>query len=173
VRKERMANLNAESTAYHEAGHAVVGYVLGLEVGSVSIIPDAESQGRVFAPLEDQRRYEIDGDEYLEGHLVTLFAGVKAVELHFGTEVDSDDPNTDLSILQSDYGQAGDIVLTLAGSDPERQYEVSERARGRADSLVCGHWPAVQAVAQALLIRKELSGGELEDLIEGSQITPE
>lgn len=34
-------------TAHHEAGHAVIGRVLGVMVGSVTIVPDALGRGNV------------------------------------------------------------------------------------------------------------------------------
>src|SRR5687768_16582917 len=54
-----------ESTAYHEAGHAVVALALGRPVDQVSILPDRERLGvckfckRVYRPSEDWVEREI------------------------------------------------------------------------------------------------------------------
>jgi hypothetical protein len=38
------------AAAVHESGHAVAAYLLGCELGRVSVIPDADSAGRVHLP---------------------------------------------------------------------------------------------------------------------------
>jgi hypothetical protein len=52
-------------TAVHEAGHCCIAYALGIRFGSASIIPDADSRGRIEAvsptfvadlPIEEQVR---------------------------------------------------------------------------------------------------------------------
>jgi ATP-dependent Zn protease len=35
-----------QATAYHEAGHAVAGWYVGIEAKNLSIVPDADSLGR-------------------------------------------------------------------------------------------------------------------------------
>ena len=55
-------------TAYHEAGHAVVSWVVGLETQSASIEPRGSSLGRVsFTDMEHMELY----DEILHRHLVS------------------------------------------------------------------------------------------------------
>jgi len=41
--------MRRERTAYHEAGHAVVAYHLGVEVRYVTIVPDHFSRGHFTA----------------------------------------------------------------------------------------------------------------------------
>jgi ATP-dependent Zn protease len=53
--------VNEESrlAAYHEAGHMVAAWELGLNVLGATIVPDAEAgyAGRVVVPIEDRVRY--------------------------------------------------------------------------------------------------------------------
>ena len=68
-------------TAYHEAGHAVVSWVEGLEMEGASIEPQGSSLGRVsLADIEYMEGY----DEIMRRRLRSSYAGVKAVELYSG-----------------------------------------------------------------------------------------
>jgi hypothetical protein len=62
-----------ETTAYHEAGHAVVAYLLGVQLGPVSIIPFAQFAG--VTGLAGYTR-EISSDA-LEGVLIKFKNSVK------------------------------------------------------------------------------------------------
>ena len=73
-------------TAYHEAGHAVIGLRLpGLDpVHKVTIIPRGRALGITASlPREDRHSYT---KEWLEGQLCMLFGGRVAEELVFGPE---------------------------------------------------------------------------------------
>jgi len=73
-------------TAYHEAGHAIVGLKVPSHdpVYKVSIIPRGRALGvTMFLPLEDRYSYS---KERLESQISSLFGGRIAEELIFGTE---------------------------------------------------------------------------------------
>ncbi|HEX6939422.1 MAG TPA: ATP-dependent zinc metalloprotease FtsH, partial [Longimicrobiales bacterium] len=73
-------------TAYHEAGHAVVGLKTPGQdpVHKVTIVPRGRALGvTAYLPQEDRHSYSKD---YLLGRLVTLFGGRAAEELVFGVE---------------------------------------------------------------------------------------
>ena len=75
-----------EMTAYHEAGHAVVGLRLpGLDpVHKVTIVPRGRALGITASlPKEDRHTYT---KEWLEGQLCMLFGGRVAEEMIFGPE---------------------------------------------------------------------------------------
>ena len=75
-----------ELTAYHEAGHAVVGLRLpGLDpVHKVTIVPRGRALGITASlPKEDRHTYT---KEWLEGQLCMLFGGRVAEEMIFGPE---------------------------------------------------------------------------------------
>src|SRR5690348_4312092 len=46
--KRNLTKNALRATAYHEAGHAVAAFDLGVKLGKISIIADAESAGRTF-----------------------------------------------------------------------------------------------------------------------------
>lgn len=73
-------------TAYHEAGHAIVGLSMPEHdpVYKVSIIPRGCALGvTMFLPEEDRHSYS---KRRLEGQIAGLFGGRVAEELHFGVE---------------------------------------------------------------------------------------
>jgi cell division protease FtsH len=73
-------------TAYHEAGHAVIGLRLpGLDpVHKVTIVPRGRALG-ITASLPEEDRHSYTKD-WLEGQLVMLFGGRVAEEMIFGPE---------------------------------------------------------------------------------------
>jgi len=73
-------------TAYHEAGHAVIGLRLpGLDpVHKITIVPRGRALGITASlPQEDRHSYT---KEWLEGQLCMLFGGRVAEEITFGLE---------------------------------------------------------------------------------------
>jgi cell division protease FtsH len=94
-----------ELTAYHEAGHAVIGLrVEGLDpVHKVTIVPRGRALGLTASlPTEDRHSYT---KRWLEGQLVMLFGGRVAEEMIFGE----------------------DEVTTGAGNDIERATTMARR----------------------------------------------
>jgi cell division protease FtsH len=73
-------------TAYHEAGHAIVGRLMPTHdpVYKVSIIPRGRALGvTMFLPEQDRYSYS---KEHLEGQICSLFGGRIAEELVFGAD---------------------------------------------------------------------------------------
>ena len=73
-------------TAYHEAGHAIVGRLVPLHdpVHKVTIIPRGRALGvTMFLPVEDRYSYS---KELLESQISSLFGGRIAEEIIFGSE---------------------------------------------------------------------------------------
>ncbi|MEX0856182.1 MAG: ATP-dependent zinc metalloprotease FtsH [Gemmatimonadota bacterium] len=92
-------------TAYHEAGHAVIGLrIPGLDpIHKVTIVPRGRALGITASlPQEDRHSYTKD---WLEGQLAMLFGGRVAEEMTFGLEK----------------------VTTGAGNDIERATQMARR----------------------------------------------
>ena len=81
-----MSEQEKRLTAYHEAGHAIVGRTVPAHdpVYKVSIIPRGRALGvTMFLPLEDRYSYS---KERLESQISSLFGGRIAEELIFGAQ---------------------------------------------------------------------------------------
>jgi ATP-dependent Zn protease len=80
--------------AYHEAGHMVAAWELGLAVTGATIVANPEEgyAGCVWNPVEDRVHYAswVDENNYLYAHLVTYYAGIAASEIYTGAPLSSE-----------------------------------------------------------------------------------
>jgi ATP-dependent Zn protease len=81
-----------EATAYHEAGHAVIGRVLTLPCGHATALPDHDSPGHSICadPFETLSAWELAGKfrepaSALLGRVMAFMAGREAEEEILGT----------------------------------------------------------------------------------------
>ena len=157
-----------EGTAYHEAGHMVAAWDLGLPVVGATILPNSDSFGHVRVPFEDRVRYAdwVDEDGYLEAFLVVYFAGVATAEKHTGVPTPETAVELSLGDPGSDHYNAADLILSLAGNDPDTQEEVAARAQRHARFLIEARWEQVEAVASVLLEHDTLDEGECRQVLE-------
>jgi cell division protease FtsH len=135
-----------ELTAYHEAGHAVIGLrVPGLDpVHKVTIVPRGRALGITASlPQEDRHSYTKD---WMEGQLCMLFGGRVAEEMIFGEEK----------------------VTTGAGNDIERATSLSRSMVTRF-----GMSPEVGLIAIGDAEHEVFLGRELVQRREISQATAE
>jgi hypothetical protein len=123
---------NTRDTAFHEAGHAVISYRLGFELGYTTIKPDAAKGTHGVAtgsnPSPDGRQ---DAD-----YIVTLFSGFAAERRN--------NPCADERGAVSDNQRAAELL--------ELNPELSEaELRQRAEELTAKHWAEIEAVSTALI----------------------
>jgi len=138
------------STAYHEAGHAVAGVVLGVPILEVTIVPSAGAHGSVRMPtrwVADVHGYRVPSRDLVERYVVKLLSGVTAqrkayprsVRFHHGRS----DRESALSVA----------VLVMPDSEPVVQAFLNY-CQARAVQLVEEHWPSVIGVAQELIVKR-------------------
>jgi ATP-dependent Zn protease len=166
-----MTDEGSWQAAYHEAGHMVAAWELGLNVLRATIVPDAEAGyvGRVIVLIEDRVRFADwveSEDAYLYAHMVVSYAGMEAGEKYAGVPLPP--MNIDLGFVgpDSDYGQIADVILAIAGSDEQAQLETSERARRQARHLVEVRWSQIETVAETLVNRETLDERECREVLE-------
>ncbi|MDU8925369.1 ATP-dependent zinc metalloprotease FtsH [Pasteurellaceae bacterium LIM206] len=93
-----MTDKQKESTAYHEAGHAIVGYIVPEHdpVHKVTIIPRGRALGvTFFLPEGDQISIS---QKQLESKLSTLYAGRLAEDIIYGEENISTGASNDIKV---------------------------------------------------------------------------
>jgi ATP-dependent Zn protease len=158
-------------TAYHEAGHMVVAWELGLNVLGATIVPDPQAgyAGRMIVPVEDRVRYAdwVESESaYLYAHLVMSYAGMEAGEKYVGAPMPR--LNIDLGFVgpDSDYGPIADILITIAGLDEDEQIKTGELAERHAKKLVSTRWSQIEAVAEALMERETVDESECREVLE-------
>ncbi len=87
-----------ESTAYHEAGHAIVGYLMPEHdpVHKVTIIPRGRALGvTFFLPEQDAISYS---RQFLESKIATLYGGRIAEDLIYGADKVSTGASNDIKV---------------------------------------------------------------------------
>ena len=154
------------STAYHEAGHAVMAWHEGLSINEISIVPDHKSSGRIIHanPL---RGIHLDMDNSnrarirAESAIRVALAGPIA-QRHYNPR------GFQHRHAESDYELAKDRILYITGSGEEANaymnlLEIQTR------QIVTGlHWSLVDYLAKALLERQRLSRKEIRATIKQS-----
>jgi hypothetical protein len=146
--------IDEEGTAYHEAGHAVVGAARGRPPISATIIPDGTGAvGKTEFPKDWLPEYKNHfGDSakkrtYIETHILTSVAGTMTHDFRFPGRVhDAADANDDRI--------SREIIEDNAGWADDHRERYLERLQGIARDLLQANWPWVEAVAHALMERK-------------------
>lgn len=178
------------ATAYHEAGHAVVGLWEGVSTRlvSVSIVPDPEagtlghvSRGkqprrvldlelgedgnvhrvyREFNPEYDDQRLV---EDWFRKVLVGLFAGVLAEKRFTGRGHNWVGASTDMHT-------AADFMSYLSVSERQsRKY--SDYLWAVAEDAVDDRWSEIHRLAQELLVRKTMSGRDTKAFLRAGALT--
>jgi ATP-dependent Zn protease len=154
--------MNVEATAYHEAGHAVVTVALRRKVHSATIIPHADTHGRVHheTPLRGIR-LDFDGSPRArlraeDAIMISLGGGMAQRRAfprslrHWHTH--GDDTNVT------------DIAGSVCGSAEEENTFI-KWLEARTQVILDLRWHEVERIAAALLERKRLSSKELVELM--------
>lgn len=161
-----------EGVAFHEAGHVVVGHLLGLTVRSADTRPDGvggfgHTTFEPIAPAEPAPDMAGSGLEppravHDERVLVTFLAGLAAESRHAGRDM-VESAGYDLDELAREW-------LPRSTSVGEETEAAIIRLRREAEALVSRPeiWRAIEAVAAALLRHGEIDGAEAERLVRES-----
>ena len=152
-------------TAVHEAGHAVIGRVLGFPCGRATIVPDpdkgTEGCAQVDTSLETWFNCESTRSEFVL-HRASIIVSLAAEEAEMdvlGSASDGYDADNESVMLCA--MEMSDVAL-----DPDQR--VMQRLRRQTARLVRKHRDKIERVAAALMERRTLSGGEIDELMHQS-----
>ncbi len=171
------------ATAYHEAGHAVVGLWEGVPTSllSVSIVPDREAQtlghtvrgmyprvpdikvGEDGKPHRFYREFNPEFDDRqlvgrrLRPEIVKLFAGPLAEKRFTGRH--------SWVGAKRDRQAATDLIDHIVGSERQAQKYLAF-LWAVAEDAVALHWLEIDALAQELLARKTMTGREIRAFLQ-------
>lgn len=155
--------MSKTSTAYHEAGHAVIARVLTLHAGHATIKPDYEKGAAGLAITHDpsstlyqwekRGKVRFNEDVVWLARVMTCMAGAEAEKVLLGRTAtgDSDDRHEILLMWEE--------LRHL----PWERYEPRLRAMTRM--LVRRHRARIERVANALLAETTLSAERLDELV--------
>jgi cell division protease FtsH len=180
-------------TAYHEAGHALVGHVLqhADPIHKVSIVARSRSLGLTFTLPEDRVNHS---RSQLRDAMAMCLGGRSAEEIVFfepttGAENDIEKVTQIARAMVTEYGmserlgpqqlsqpggevflgrefgrQAGYSEKVAAAIDAEVRHLIDE-AHGRAQAVLTHHRPTLDSLARQLVEKETLDALELADLL--------
>ena len=172
-----------ESTAYHEAGHAVVAAVLlpTITVAKVTIEPDEKEGSAGYMALDDTSAFwrRDETQETVAARLAVLLAGrmselIKYGRTHVSTGATSDISKAtglawrcvaeegldaevgpiSISVISEKTGQAGGWLFDFV---QRRVHQLLKDAADRAESILRANWIAIEKVTTELLLHKTLN----------------
>jgi ATP-dependent Zn protease len=152
-----------QSTAYHEAGHAVAAFHLGFRLRDCTIKPAGSSLGMT----RRMGRLYLEGIEYrsmtptlrdrIEREIIQGLAGPVA-QRRFA-------PRSCRHYHASeDYKTAVDTIFRISPSGQEVNAYM-QWLKIRAENLVALHWHEIKQVADALMVHETLDGTTIEQVI--------
>jgi cell division protease FtsH len=181
-----------QMTAFHEAGHAVLAYVLELDdqIQVASIIKRRDTLGVVYRTPLEERHTELRED--MRRDIVVALGGLAAEEIWFGDTTTG--PSSDLrhatrqaAIMLGLLGMGDNLisygVLPQTGfndgplgailSNPDNRRAIGEllaACKREAVELLKVNEPAIRALAERLLEKDEVAGEELEELMQSKAV---
>jgi cell division protease FtsH len=187
----RTSSRDKQMTAFHEAGHAVVAYVLRLDdqIQIASIIKRGRTLGVVYSAPIEEHRTELRED--IRRDICVSMAGMAAEDIWFGDTTGG--PSADLRAATWRAAQMfgffgmGDNMLsygvlqdTMARqvigeilADPEHRRAIGELladCRREAEEILRRNEPAVRALAEKLLEKGEVPGEEVEEIMQAKAV---
>jgi hypothetical protein len=153
------------TTAIHEAAHAVIGRVLGLPCGAVSVRGSEDGKELGHAVVVDPVRVWRRGDgarrPMVEASCACLYAGAEAERVILGLEATGD---------ESDRDRATSLIRIVgvrgaSGVQDDAWHRYEAKLRGRAAAFVAKHRATIERVAASLLARGSLSGREVNAIM--------
>lgn len=149
------------ATAYHEAGHAVMAFLAGVTINSISIIADEGSNGRVHHrnPL---RHTNLDDDTSDRAYdrarkMIRICLAGSVAESLFERSFSKDGSG-------ADYETAVEIAVRLTGSAVGAKPLIELQLR-QVFQIMKENWRLVETLAGELLIRSEMSGSDVDDFL--------
>jgi cell division protease FtsH len=181
-----------QMTAFHEAGHAVLGYVLELDdqIQVASIIKRRDALGVVYRTPLEERHTELRED--MRRDIVVALGGLAAEEIWFGDI--SGGPSSDLrnatllaAAMGGFYGMGESLISYAAlgggafgegpipailGNEEAREWigKLLTSCKNDAVELLRRNEPAIRALAERLLEKDEVHGEEIEELMQAKGV---
>jgi ATP-dependent Zn protease len=152
-----MRTVRRTSTAYHEAGHAVAAFTYHKRLHRVSIQADHDAGLLGYVKLAHGIGEAIayaDPEKYLRRvteNVVISLAGVVAEQEHTRGK-------HNWAGADRDRHNAADLASYVVSDEELAPYVAWLMVRARV--LIKWHWRAVDALAQELLVREEMTGAE-------------
>ena len=159
--------MTANSTAYHEAGHAVIGRVLGMTCGGATVVPDYD-EGIAGLAITVVERSISDWDargrlrwvSMFRALIMTLMAGRESEIEVFGKDPDAQ--------FGDDY-DLREIYLAMEEANITNEAFLA-KMRMKTHGLVRRHRDAIAQVAEALIKHGSLDAQQIDEIVAASGV---
>lgn len=181
-KKQNASSERKKLVSYHEAGHALVGYLIGDydDIAKVSIVPRGNAGGITYFIPKDDDEQGMYTKTYLENRLCVALGGHAAEEIVFGKEnvttgaVGDFKQATDLARqMVGQYGMSdtiGKVYLENASQNSIDMIDSEARslnnsAYAKAIDILTEHRLYLGKLADALVERETIQGDEIYDIL--------
>jgi ATP-dependent Zn protease len=170
-----MFNGRRTKLAYHEAGHAVIARVLGVEVTGVTMLPTDGTAARVITTSVAMQHRGLD--DFVAGMVIDSKIALARPITQWQYKRTEDVRGWDDDIERASNYIAAAVLAEREGKIPQlgafeldtieraRAEEMFNKARTETEALVQASWQAIERVAAALQTRDLLTQRDLDDLI--------
>ena len=176
--KKNREKENVDLVAWHEAGHALAGLLLGQDLTKASIIPSTSGAGgATFITL---KKMGLFSKKELEDQVIMLYAGRNAEAIFSeedngittGASNDIEKATELIRKMVTEYGMTDAFGLLNLDMLEEKNAEqvmkemvkISDSLRMRSVVLLQKHREQLQAIAEALIEKETLTGKEIRDI---------
>lgn len=177
-KEEKGVNSDKRVVAYHEAGHAVLSHLLGIEIARASIIATTSGVGGAVFEKESESQFMTDVD--FRNNIVVLYGGRASESIKFDivTVGASNDITKATKMIRnyiqrygfdSDFGLLDiDVLEKYVDSDEilKRFSELSRNLYNKAVDILKENYDLVEALAERLLEVETMSGDSIKDLLD-------
>ncbi|MDX1810245.1 MAG: AAA family ATPase [Sulfurospirillaceae bacterium] len=187
-RQIRDIETSMAKTAYHEAGHAVLSYVLSpnVKIEQVTVAPRSEALGFVSYHADDY--IDAVSKEELFANICVLLAGRVSKMKKFGKDGMETGAINDLEIASMQaytaialFGMDDELgYINISGIETAFQKDIlaekieqrmlvwMQEAKVQTEKEVKRLWPAIESVAKELIKKEMIDGIELKEIIEAN-----
>lgn len=179
--KEKKQNDDREVVAYHEAGHAVASYVLGVRLARASIIGTTSGVGGAVFQQESDSQFKTKED--FEKDIMVCYAGRASESYKFrsistGAANDISQATSKIQMFVQKYGFDSDFglldmdilqdnALIDAQFILEKMSKLSNEYYNKVYEIIEDNYDLVEKLAQALLKYESLSADSIYEVLEG------
>lgn len=168
-----------QTVAWHEAGHALVGFFTNEEVTKISIVPTTSGAGGVT--LFNQKKLGLYSKEELENHIKTLYAGRNAefllngdMGITTGASNDIKEATKCIKSMVDTYGMSSYGLLDLSqfdisADDLFNEYKkISSKLSKESMNILTAHKNMLEKLANTLIEKETIGEEELKDILSSS-----
>jgi cell division protease FtsH len=168
-----------KTVAWHEAGHALVGYFTNEEVTKISIVPTTSGAGGVT--IFNQKKLGLYSKEELENHIKTLYAGRNAEIILNGAAGVTTGASNDIKEAtkcikgmvdaygMSDYGPLDLTQFNISSDDLFKEYKkISTSLSDASMTILQDHKDLLVKLANVLIEKESIGEDELKEIFQNA-----